>query len=68
MTNIIFLVSVLILATVVDAHAYLDPNSGTGLIAFLVAIFAGIAFYSKKIFYGIKSLFKKNKNENGEGK
>lgn len=68
MTNIIFLVSVLIFSTVTNAHAYLDPNSGTGLIAFLVAIFAGIAFYSKKIFYGIKSLFRRNRKENGGGK
>ncbi len=45
----------------INAYAYLNPSSGTGLIAFLVAIAAGLIFYSKKIFYGIKSLFKKDK-------
>ena len=45
-----------------NAFAYLNPSSGTGLIAFLVAVAAGLIFYSKKIFYGIKNLFKKNKD------
>lgn len=45
-----------------SAFAYLNPSSGTGLIAFLVAIAAGLIFYSKKIFYGIKNIFKKDKN------
>ena len=44
-----------------SAFAYLNPSSGTGLIAFLVAIAAGLIFYSKKIFYGIKNIFKKDK-------
>ncbi len=44
-----------------SAFAYLNPSSGTGLIAFLIAIIAGLIFYSKKIFYGLKHLFKKDK-------
>lgn len=43
-----------------QTHAYLDPNSGSGLIAFLVAIFAGLLFYGKKIFYTIKNKLKKD--------
>lgn len=46
-----------------NAYAYLDPNSSGGLIAFLVAIFAGIAFYFKKIFYKIKSIFTGKKED-----
>lgn len=46
----------------INAYAYLNPSSGTGLIAFLVAIAAGLIFYSKKIFYGIKHLLNKDKN------
>ncbi len=42
---------------------YLDPATGGGLIAFLVAILAGIAFYWKKIFYKIRSIFVKDKTE-----
>ncbi len=34
---------------------YLDPASGGGLIAFLVAIGVGFAFYGKKIFYKLRS-------------
>lgn len=56
------LVFMLIMGGGNSAFAYLNPSSGTGLIAFLVAIAAGLIFYSKKIFYGIKNLFKKDKN------
>lgn len=41
-----------------NAFAYLNPSSGTGLVAFLVAVAAGLIFYSRKIFYALKSLFK----------
>lgn len=62
MKSILYFTLVITLVMSQSAFAYLNPSSGTGLIAFLVAIVAGLIFYSKKIFYGIKSLFKKDKN------
>lgn len=62
MKSILYFTSVITFVMCGSAFAYLNPSSGTGLIAFLVAIAAGLIFYSKKIFYGIKSLFKKDKN------
>ncbi|MGL5253617.1 MAG: hypothetical protein ACRC9L_01115 [Brevinema sp.] len=51
---------VFLFVAVNQAHAYLDPNTGSGLIAFLVAILAGLIFYGKKIFYTLKNKFKKD--------
>lgn len=62
MKNIFYLSAIITFFLASNAYAYLDPNSGSGLIAFLVAIAAGIAFYFKKIFYGIKNLFRKKDN------
>ncbi len=64
MKAVLYLASVMVFVISSNAWAYLNPSSGTGLIAFLVAVAAGLIFYSKKIFYGIKNLFKKdNKSE-----
>ena len=63
MKQIIYLLTIMVFLITNNAYAYLNPSSGTGLIAFLVAIAAGLIFYSKKIFYGIKNLFKKDKNK-----
>lgn len=62
--RIIYLSSIFTFILASNAFAYLDPNSGGGVIAFLVAILAGIAFYAKKIFYGIRNIFKKGGSEN----
>lgn len=62
MTQIIYLSLIMTLVVSETAFAYLNPSSGTGLIAFLVAVAAGLVFYSKKIFYGIKNLFKKDRD------
>ncbi|MGL5720948.1 MAG: hypothetical protein ACRCY4_00900 [Brevinema sp.] len=51
---------VFLFVAITQAHAYLDPNTGSGLIAFLVAILAGLIFYGKKIFYTLKNKFKKD--------
>ncbi len=61
MKSIIYFTLVFTLVLGTNAFAYLNPSSGTGLIVFLVAIAAGLIFYSKKIFYGIKNIFKKDK-------
>lgn len=62
MKSVLYFTLVLTLVMNQSAFAYLNPSSGTGLIAFLVAIAAGLIFYFKKIFYGIKHLLKKDKN------
>ena len=62
MKSVLYFTLVLTLVMSQSAFAYLNPSSGTCLIAFLVAIAAGLIFYSKKIFYGIKNIFKKDKN------
>ncbi len=68
MKAVLYLAAVMTLVVNSNAYAYLNPSSGTGLIAFLVAVAAGLIFYSKKIFYGIKHLFKKDDNQNEENK
>ena len=62
MKSVLYFTLVITFVMSQSALAYLNPSSGTGLIAFLVAIAAGLIFYSKKIFYGIKHLLKKDKN------
>lgn len=63
MKNIVYFGLIFTFVLAQSAFAYLDPNSGSGLIAFLVAILAGIAFYFKKIFYGIKRIFTGGKKD-----
>ena len=62
MKSILYFTLVITFVMSGSAFAYLNTSSGTGLIEFLVAFAAVLIFYSKKIFYGIKSLFKKDKN------
>ncbi|MGL4393636.1 MAG: hypothetical protein ACRCS8_00190 [Brevinema sp.] len=54
-----FFLSLTVFGLTLPTHAYLDPNSGSGLLAFVIAIAAGLGFYGKKIFYAIKN--KRNK-------
>ncbi|MGL4561567.1 MAG: hypothetical protein ACRCVW_06595 [Brevinema sp.] len=54
-----FFLSLTLFGMTLPTHAYLDPNSGSGLVAFVIAILAGLAFYGKKIFYALKN--KRNK-------
>lgn len=55
----LILFCIFMIFTCIPTHAYLDPNTGSGLIAFIVAIFAGLLFYGKKIFYFAKNKLKK---------
>lgn len=54
------------LLTSVEAHAYLDPGTGSvilqALLGFIAAIGATSSFYWKKIISKIKLLLKKKKN------
>ena len=44
-----------------DAHAYLDPGTGSYILQVLVAVFIG-GFYALKVYWGrIKAFFSKNK-------
>tara|TARA_B110000977_G_scaffold195611_1_gene274384 strand:+ start:777 stop:977 length:201 start_codon:yes stop_codon:yes gene_type:complete len=47
----------LILIIPINAHAYIDPGSGSALTAAILAFFSGIFFYIKKYYYKIKKKF-----------
>ena len=42
-----------------DAHAYIDPGSGSAITAAIIAFLSGLYFYIKKYYYMIKNFFKK---------
>ena len=64
MKHFIFLLLAILCVKENIVYGYLDPSTGGGILAFIVAIAVCIAFYSKKIFYGIKNIFvKKDKKE-----
>lgn len=59
MKSVLYFTLVITLVMSQSAFAYLNPSSGTGLIAFLVAIAAGLIFYSKKNLLWYKASFEK---------
>ncbi|MGL5722514.1 MAG: hypothetical protein ACRCY4_08960 [Brevinema sp.] len=46
-----FLFVLILFGMSVPTHAYLDPNSGSGLLAFFIALLAGLGFYEKNLLY-----------------
>ncbi|MDR3243487.1 MAG: CDP-glycerol glycerophosphotransferase family protein [Elusimicrobiota bacterium] len=46
----------IILLFPINAHAYLDPGTGNALIAAIFGLIGSIAFFSKNIFYKVKSM------------
>ena len=52
-----------------DAHAYLDPSTGTMIISAIVGIFASLALALKTYWYKLKKLFsggRGKKSDSGE--
>lgn len=41
-----------------NAHAYIDPGSGSALITAILGFFAAIIYSFKKFFYNLKDKFK----------
>ena len=50
---------ILLLTTVQEAQAYIDPGSGSLIMTAILGFFAAIGYTSRKYFYRFKSLFKK---------
>jgi hypothetical protein len=51
-----------------NAHAYLDPGTGSYTLQILVAVFVG-AFYAIKVYWSkIKAFFSKSKEIQDDGK
>jgi len=57
----------LILIYSINAHAYIDPGSGSALITAILGFFAAIIYSFKKFFYNLKDKFKsKSESESKE--
>lgn len=57
----------LILIFSINAHAYIDPGSGSALITAILGFFAAIIYSFKKFFYNLKDKFKsKSESESKE--
>ena len=59
MTKKIFVISILSLCYVNNAHAYLDPSTGGMLISAILGMFATLGLVIKSYWYKLKSIFKK---------
>ncbi|OQY35536.1 MAG: hypothetical protein B6241_01130 [Spirochaetaceae bacterium 4572_59] len=55
---------ILLFAFVQDAHAYIDPGTGSILISFLISIVITIIYYLKSIFYRSMGFFSSSKKSN----
>ena len=60
---ILFVVVALALST--PAYAYLDPGTGSMIVAAVVAVFATIAMGIKTYWYKLTSLFRNKDSDNG---
>jgi len=47
-----------------DAHAYLDPSTGTMIISAIVGIFASMALALKTYWYKLKKFFSSDNSKN----
>ena len=60
---VLMLVSALFMLSLRDAHAYLDPGSGSFLIQILIAGLAGAAVAVRLFWANIKSFFKRGSGD-----
>ena len=60
MNRYIFLLLIIFCSTPV--YAYIDPSSGSAIVAAIVGFFAAIIWNIKKIWYKLKRLFFKKNN------
>tara|TARA_B100000575_G_C23140262_1_gene663365 strand:- start:2245 stop:2451 length:207 start_codon:yes stop_codon:yes gene_type:complete len=58
----------LILIYSINAHAYIDPGSGSALITAILGFFAAIIYSFKKFFYNLKDKFKSKSESESESK
>ena len=62
MNNQVLIVALLISLSLVypgDAHAYVDPGSGSVIVTTILGLFAAIGYTIRKYFYRIRRFFKK---------
>lgn len=57
-----FAFSIIILQSA-NAHAYVDPGSGSVIVTAILGFFAAIGYTTRKYYYRIKRLMKRDKNE-----
>jgi len=49
-----------------DAHAYLDPSTGTMIISAIVGIFASVALALKTYWYRLKKIFSRGNSKTSD--
>ena len=59
----IFILIVTLLGST-EAHAYVDPGSGSVIVTTILGFIAAISYTLRKYFYKIKRFFSKEKNKN----
>lgn len=52
--------AILSIAVSTNAHAYVDPGSGSAIMSAILGVFAAGAYMVRKQFYKLKNLFKKS--------
>jgi len=52
-------VTIMLMITGQQAHAYIDPGSGSLIMTAIMGFIAAIGFTFRKYFYKLKNLFKK---------
>lgn len=62
-SKFVVVTGILLLTTGKQAHAYIDPGSGSLIMTAILGFIAAIAYTSRKYFYKIKNLFRKNKHK-----
>ena len=52
--------AILAVSVSANAHAYVDPGSGSAIMSAILGVFAAGAYMVRKQFYKLKNLFKKS--------
>jgi hypothetical protein len=66
--NLLIMAGLFLFVFTPDAHAYIDPGSGSFILQLIIASLVGITFAIKIFWTNIKSLFsKRQQNEDDKG-
>jgi len=47
-----------------EAHAYIDPGSGSAIISMIIGVFVAIGLTVKSFWYKITGIFRRDKSDN----
>jgi len=61
--SILAVTAILSLSVSANAHAYVDPGSGSAIMSAILGVFAAGAYMVRKQFYKLKNLFKRSDKE-----